>query len=40
MNLKNFEQTEKNTAVLTVASDPAEFEKAVNAAYLKNRKDI
>ena len=40
MNLKNFEKTEKNTAVLTVASDPAEFEKAVNGAYLKNRKDI
>ncbi len=40
MNLKNFEKTEKNTAVLTVASDPAEFEKAVNGAYLKSRKDI
>lgn len=40
MNLKNFEKTEKNTAVLTVVSDPAEFEKAVNGAYLKSRKDI
>ncbi len=40
MNLKNFEKTDLNTAVLTVASDPAEFEKAVNGAYLKSRKDI
>ena len=30
MILKNFEMKEKNTAVMTVASDPAEFEKAVN----------
>ena len=40
MILKNFEMKEKNTAVMTVASDPAEFEKAVNEAYLKSRKNI
>ena len=40
MILKNFELKEKNIAVLTVASDPAEFEKAVNEAYLKSRKNI
>ena len=40
MILKNFELKEKNTAVLTVASDPVEFEKAVNEAYLKSRKNI
>ena len=40
MILKNFEKKENNTAAFTVASDPAEFEKAVNAAYLKSRKNI
>ena len=40
MILKNSEKKEKNSAVFTVASDAAEFEKAVNAAYLKNKKDI
>lgn len=40
MNLKNVEKNEKNTAVFTVASEAAEFEKAVNKAYLKAKKDI
>lgn len=40
MILKNFEKKEQNTAVFTVATDPAEFEKAVNTVYLRNRKDI
>ena len=39
MILKNFEKKEQNTAVFTVASSPAEFEKAVNGVYLKSRKD-
>ncbi len=40
MNLKNIEKKETNTSVFTVESDAAEFEKAVQSAYLKNRKDI
>ena len=40
MFLKNVEKQENNTAVFTVASDAAEFEKAVQSAYLKNRKDV
>ncbi len=40
MILKNVEKKEKNTAVFTVESDAAEFEKAVNDAYLKNRSSI
>ena len=40
MILKNVEKKEHNTAVFTVAADPAEFEKAVNGAYLKNKKDV
>ena len=40
MILKNSEKKEQNSAVFTVASDAAEFEKAVNAAYLKNKKNI
>lgn len=40
MILKNVEKKEHNTAVFTVASDAAEFEKAVNGAYLKNKKDV
>ena len=40
MNLKNIEKKEHNTAVFTVAADAAEFEKAVNGAYLKNKKDV
>ena len=40
MILKNVEKKEQNTAVFTVATDAAEFEKAVNGAYLKNKKDV
>ena len=40
MILKNIEKKEHNTAVFTVAADSAEFEKAVNGAYLKNKKDV
>ena len=40
MILKNVEKKEKNTADFVVESDAAEFEKAVNDAYLKNRSSI
>ena len=40
MILKNVEKKEHNSAVFTVAVDAAEFEKAVNEAYLKNKKDV
>ena len=40
MILKNVEKKEHNNAIFTVTSDTAEFEKAVNGAYLKNKKDI
>ena len=40
MILKNFEKQEHNKAVFTVVSEPAEFEKAVNAVYLQNKKSI
>jgi len=40
MIFKGIEKKENNTAVFTVASDAAEFEAAVNAAYLKSKKDI
>ena len=40
MILKNIEKKEHNSAVFTVAADSAEFEKAVNGAYLKNKKDV
>ena len=40
MILKNVEKQEKNTAVFEVETDAAEFEKAVNGAYLKNRSSI
>lgn len=41
MNVKNFEkQAEKNTASFQVEVDAAAFEKAVNAGYLKAKKDI
>ena len=40
MILKNVEKKEQNSAVFTVAADAGEFEKAVNAAYLKNKKDV
>ncbi len=40
MIVKNVEKKENNTAVFTVESDAAEFEAAVQAAYLKNRSQI
>ena len=40
MIVKDFEKQEKNTAVFTVESDAAEFEKAVNTAYQKNKGSI
>ena len=40
MQLKNVEKKEKNTAVFEVETDAAEFETAVNGAYLKNRSSI
>ena len=40
MIVKNVEQKENNTAVFTVETDKAEFEAAVQAAYLKNKSQI
>ncbi|MCR5665131.1 MAG: trigger factor [Oscillospiraceae bacterium] len=40
MIVKNVEKKENNTAVFTVESDAAEFEKAVQGAYLKNKAQI
>ena len=40
MILKNVEKKENNTALFTVESDAAEFEAAVNGAYLKNKGSI
>ena len=40
MILKNVEKNENNTAAFVVESDAAEFAKAVNDAYLKNRSSI
>ena len=40
MILKNVEKKENNTALFQVESDAAEFEAAVNAAYLKNKGSI
>lgn len=40
MIVKNLEKKEQNTASFQVESDKAEFEAAVNKAYLKNKKDI
>ena len=40
MILKNVEKKENNTAAFVVESDAAEFSKAVNDAYLKNRSSI
>lgn len=40
MIVKNVEKKENNTAVFQVESDAAEFEAAVNGAYLKSKKDI
>ena len=40
MIVKNLEKKEKSTVSFEVVCDAAEFEKAVNAAYLKNKKNI
>ncbi len=40
MIVKNVEKKEKNTAFFQVETDAAEFEAAVNGAYLKNKRDI
>ncbi len=40
MILKNLEKKEHNNAVFTVEVEPGEFEKAVNAVYLRSKKDI
>ena len=40
MIVKNVEKQENNTAVFQVESDAAEFEAAVNGAYLKNKASI
>ena len=40
MIVKNIEKKEDNTVSFQVSCDAAEFEKAVNAAYLKNKKDV
>ena len=40
MIVKNVEKKENNTALFQVESDAAEFEAAVNAAYLKNKSSI
>ena len=40
MIVKNVEKKENNSASFQVAADAAEFEKAVNAAYLKNKGQI
>ena len=40
MIVKNLEKRENNTATFQVESDTAEFEAAVNGAYLKNKKVI
>ena len=40
MNVKSFEKKEKNTAELTVVISPEEFDKAVDAAYKKNKGKI
>ena len=38
MIVKNVEKKENNTALFQVETDKAEFEAAVNGAYLKNKK--
>ena len=40
MIVKNEDKKENNTALFTVQADAAEFEKAVNGAYLKNKSSI
>ena len=40
MIVKNIEKKEDNTVSFQVSCDAAEFEKAINSAYLKNKKNI
>ncbi len=40
MIVKNYEKNEDNTARISVATDAAEFEAAVNGAYIKAKKNI
>ncbi|MEI3102272.1 MAG: trigger factor family protein [Oscillospiraceae bacterium] len=40
MTVKNVEKKENNTATFQVETDAAEFEAAVNGAYLKNKSSI
>ena len=40
MIVKKVEKKEKNTAAFQVETDAAEFEAAVNGAYLKNKSSI
>ena len=40
MIVKNVEKKENNTALFMVESDAAEFEAAVQGAYLKNKNSI
>ena len=40
MYLKSIDRNETNKATFTVAADASEFEKAVQQAYLKNKKDV
>ena len=40
MIVKNIEKKEDNTVSFQVSCDAAEFEKAVNSAYLKAKKNI
>ena len=40
MIVKNVEKKEKSTVSFDVVCDAAEFEKAVNGAYLKNKSKI
>ena len=40
MIVKNVEKKENNTATFQVETDKAEFEAAVNKAYLKAKRDI
>ena len=40
MTVKNVEKKDNNTATFQVETDAAEFESAVNGAYLKNKSSI
>ena len=40
MNVQNIEKRENNTASFQVVVDAADFEKAVNEVYRRNKKDL